>query len=475
MRARYTVLLALILVGLGAYLYFVESKQQAESEKKQTLLDVKPDDVTGVTLAYGDREIALEQRDGTWRMLRPVDAAADEVAVKNLVRAITDAEVKKTIDDPPQDLLPFGLAPPFVTITLTSAGGTAAPAIKVGKTTAVSYSTYVQRADRPAVYLTPSSFRSGVDKQAKDLRDKSIVSFNDGDVSAITLAGGAAPPVELAKKDGNWWIEQPARYRADNNAVRALLSTIRTLRATDFANDNPAAADLATYGLAPPQRQLVLHTGGDKTITLDVGSATDQGLYLKTSERPTAFVVGKWVQSDLGKGVNELRDKTLLTFDPTAATAIAVTRADGASFTLVAKDGQWTLEGSDTPTNPATATAFVGALSRLAGSQILADSAPDLAVYGLAPPVMTIRVSGADGERLATVRVGSMSPNPPATQYTAQREGDPAVMQLGEFQFNQLDKKPDDFSRPPRAPQGMPDMSGMTGMPGMPDDEADEE
>lgn len=476
MRARYTILLALILVGLGAYLYFVESKQEAESEKKQTLVDLKPDDVTGVTLTYGDREIVLEQRDGTWRMLKPIEAAADDVAVKNLVRAIADAEVKKTIDDPPQDLLPFGLAPPFVTITLTGTGGAAAPAIKVGKTTTVSYSTYVQRADKPAVLLTPSSFRSGVDKQPKDLRDKSIVAFNDGDVTAITLSGGAGPAVELAKKDGNWWIEQPARYRADNNAVRALLSTVRNLRATDFANDNPAPADLATYGLTPPQRQLALHVGADKTITLDVGNATDQGLYVKTSERPTAFVIGKWVQSDLGKGVNELRDKTLLTFDPTAATAIAVTRADGASFTLLSKDGQWMLEGSEQPTNPATAIAFVGALSRLAGSQVIADSAPDLAVYGLAPPTMTIRVSGPDAERLATVRVGSMSPNPPAVQYTAQREGDPAVMQLGEFQFNQIDKKPDDFSRPPQAPQAMQMPPGMPpGMAGMPDDEAADE
>ncbi|MBX3025526.1 DUF4340 domain-containing protein [bacterium] len=467
MRARYTIVLALILVGLGAYLYFVESKQQAESEKKQALLDVKPDDVAGLTLTYGDHEIALEQRDGVWRMTKPVEAAADDLAVKNLVRAIADVEVKKSIDDPPQDLLPFGLAPPFVTIAITTRDGTAVPAIKVGKTTAVSYSTYVQRADKPAVLLAPSSFRSGVDKQPKDLRDKTIVGFNDADVTAVTLSASDGNAVELAKKDGNWWIEQPARYRADNNAVRALLSTVRNLRATDFANDNPAPADLATYGLTPPQRQLALRAGADKTITLDVGNATDQGLYVKSSDRPTVFVVGKWVQSDLSKGVNELRDKTLLTFDPTAAAAIAVSRADGADFTLVSKDGQWALEGASAPTNPATAQAFVGALSRLAGAQVLADSATDLAAYGLAPPAITIRVTGSDGERLATVRIGSMTPHPPATQYTAQREGDPAVMQLGEFQFNQVDKKPDDFTRPPRPPAGMP-----PGMEGMPDDEA---
>ncbi|HSQ00720.1 MAG TPA: DUF4340 domain-containing protein [Candidatus Dormibacteraeota bacterium] len=474
MRARYTALLALILVGLGAYLYFVESKQEAESEKKKTLLAVKADDVTGLTLTYGDHEIVLEQRDGAWRMTKPVEAAADELAVKNLVRAIAEAEVKKTIDDPPQDLLPFGLAPPFVTIAITTKDGAAVPAVKVGKTTAVSFSTYVQLADKPTVYLTPSSFRSGVDKQPKDLRDKTILAFNDNDITALTLRGDGGAAVELARKNGEWWIEQPASYRADNNAVRALLSTIRNLRATDFANDNPAPADLATYGLAPPQRELVLRAGADKTITLDVGKPTDQGLYVKSGERPTAFVVGKWVASDLGKGVNELRDKTLLTFDPTAAGSIAVTRADGANFTLASKDGQWTLAGAEAPTNPASALAFVGALSRLAGSQVLAESTPDPAAYGLAAPAITVNVTGTDGKSIGTVRLGTIAPDPPATQYTAQRDGDPAVMQLGEFQFKQLDKKPDDFTRPPKPPAGAPGMPGMPGGDAGGEDEGEE-
>lgn len=451
MRARYTALLALVLAGLVAYLYFVESKHQAESEKKKTILDLQADDVTGLTLTYGDHEIVLEQRDGAWRLTKPMEAAADELAVKNLVRAIAEAEAKKTIDDPPQDLLPFGLAPPFVTIAITTTGGTPVPALKVGKTTAVSFSTYVQRADQPTVYLAPSTFRTGVDKQPKDLRDKSIVTFNDADVTAVTLRGESGAAVQLAKKNGEWWIEQPATYRADNNAVRAMLSTLRNLRATDFANDNPAPADLATYGLAPAERELTLQAGADRTVILQAGKSTDQGIYLRAGDRPTVFVVGKWVASDLAKGVNELRDKTLLTFDPTAARRITVTRADGGNFTLESKEGKWTLLGSDAVPNDITASTFVGALSRLAGTQVLADAAPDLATYGLAAPALTISVTGTDDKPIGTVRLGTATPNPPATQYTAQREGDPAVMQIGDYQFHQLDLKADDLTRPPAA------------------------
>jgi hypothetical protein len=454
MRPRYTLLLAAILAGLIAYLYFSGFAETPESEKKKLLLDVHTEDVTGLTLTYGDHAIDLALHDGAWRLTKPVDAPADDLAVKNLVRAIAEAEVKKTIDDPPQDLLPFGLAPPFVTIAITTTDGTTLPVLKVGKTTAVSSSTYVQRDDEPKVFLTASTFRTGMDKQAKDLRDKTILAFKDNDVTALTLRGDGGGVVQLAKKNGDWWIEQPASYRADNNAVRALLSTVRNLRATDFANDNPADADLATYGLASPQRELVIQTGADQTVALQVGNATDQGLYVKSSEHPTTFIVGKWVASDLGKGVNELRDKMLLTFDPTMASEIAVTRADGVDFTLHATDGVWSLVGGETPVNPAAATAFVGALSRLAGTQVLVETAPDLAAYGLAPPALTFTVTGIDGNRVGAVRLGSRTPDPPATQYTAQRDGDPAVMQLGEFQFHQLDKKPDDLTRAPAPPPG---------------------
>jgi hypothetical protein len=442
MRLRNTAILALLLVALGAYLYFVESKQIAGEDKKDKILDVAADDVTAITLAYPDREIALEKRDGVWHMRKPVDAVADDVTVKNLLRAIAEAEVKKTIDDPPADLAPFGLAQPMATVTLATKDS-ALPALKIGKTTAVSFSTYVQRADQPKLYLTGSGFHAGMDKQPKDLRDKTIVGFNDGEVTAVTL-NGPGGAVGLAKHDGNWQIERPSAHRADNNAVRAFLSTMRNLRATDFANDNPAPADLAAYGLDTPQRQITLRAG-DQDVTLQVGKEFEQGLYVRAANRPTVFVVGKWANRDLEKGVNDLRDKTLLTFDPTQAATLEVTRGDSGAFTLAANGGKWSLTGSDQAVDAGAVDTFVGALSRLTGTQVLADSATDLSVYGLAPATITVTVRGQDGATIGTVHAGSYSPNPPATEFTAMRDGDPAVFQLRDSQFKQLDKQPGDF------------------------------
>jgi len=443
MRLRNTLILALLLVGLGAYLYFVESKQIAQEAKKEKLVDLNADDVSAITLTYPDREIVLTKTDAGWRLSKPVDAAADDITVKNLIRAITDAEVKKTIDEPPQDLAQFGLTQPAATIAIT-AKGQALPALKVGKTTAVSFSTYVQRADQPKIYLTGSAFHTGMDKQVKDLRDKKIVDFKEDDVTRVALRGPDGD-VLLVKADGNWKIEQPAAYPADANAVRSLLSSVRNLRATDFASDAPSDADLATYGLEPPQRQLTFVSANGAETRLLVGKETEQGLYVKSADQPTTYVIGKWATRDLAKGVNDLREKTVLTFDPGAPTAIEVVRGDGGRYTLRSVDGKWSLDGSDQALDAAAVGSFVGALSRLNGSQVLGDASGDLAAYGLATPALTITVKGKDDVLIGTVKAGSRSPSPPATEYTVKRDDQPTVFQLRDFQFKQLDKKPGDF------------------------------
>lgn len=462
MRFRSTLILALVLFGIGAYIYFVESKQIVEENKKQKVLDVDAADVTGVTLTYADREIVLAKGDGGWRVTKPVDAQADDITVKNLINAVAEAVSKKTIDDPPQDLAKFGLGPPFVTVKLT-AKDKALPELKVGNTTAVSFSTYVQRGDQPKVYLTESAFRSGVDKQVKDLRDKKIVDFKEDDVTRIALRGPDGD-VTLAKVDGAWQLEQPA-MKADPSAVRALVSTVRNLRATDFANDAPADADLVTYGLETPQRQVVFTLAGGTDVRLLVGKETDQGIYVKTGDRPTTFIVGKWFAKDLAKGPNDLRDKTVLSFDPGAALAVDVTRGDGGHFGLRSANGKWSLENSDQEINAAAVGGFVGALSKLNGTQVLGD-AGDLAAYGLEAPALTIAVKGKDDAPIGTVLLGSRSPNPPATEYTVKRADQPTVFSLRDFQFKQLDKQPADFlAAAPGAAgapgEGMPDLSGL--------------
>lgn len=444
MRFRNTFLLALIFVALGAYLYFVEFERAAEEAKKKTLFSFKPKEVTKVELTYPDRQIVVQKEDGAWRLTAPIEAAADKVAVDNLVRAVADCEVKKSLDDVPENLAPFGLDTPKVTVTLTL-GDHALPAIRVGKTSPIGYSTYIQRADEPKIYLTGSAFQSGMEKKVKDLRDKTILHIASEDVRRITLKRADSKLV-LTKSDGAWQIAEPAEYEADDTAVRGFLSSLGSLRAKDFPSESDT--ELAKYGLATPRLTIRLAIGEDEAETGVLFGNTNEkekSVYMKLGSRPTIFAVGDWSYENLDKHLEDFRDKTILAFNPEDAAEIDVTRSDGSSFVLQRKDDAWTLAGSEQTPSADLVDRFVNDLQQLKGYEIADDNPTDLSTYGLAEPTLTVKVRDKDGSNIGVARFGSYQPEPPATEYTAQHDGEETVFLVREYEFTRLDKKKRDF------------------------------
>src|SRR5713101_10097759 len=132
MRFRTTIILILLLLGLGAYVYWIEYPKAQEEAKKKTLFTIKSEDVQEIALVYADREIDLKKSGEDWHLTKPIDVAADSVAVKNLVSAITECEVKKELTDTTADLAQYGLDKPLVTVKV-KLKDTALPAITVGK------------------------------------------------------------------------------------------------------------------------------------------------------------------------------------------------------------------------------------------------------------------------------------------------------------------------------------------------------
>ncbi|MGE0519900.1 MAG: DUF4340 domain-containing protein [Candidatus Binatia bacterium] len=445
MRLRYTLILALLLIGLGAYLYFVESKRIGEEAKKDKLVSVSADEVTGIALNYPNRfEATLELRDGRWHLTKPMDALADPTTVSGVLKSLTEAELTKTLDNPPQDLAPFGLAPPMATITLT-AKDKQVPPLKVGKTTAVSSSTYVQRGDDPKIYLTSANFHREVDKKLNDFRDKLIVAFDEADVSTLTLSGPGGN-IELVKHKDGWMIEKPRELQADDVTVRNLISTIRNMRADDFASDSTLPADLAQLGLERPLREIALRSGPDsKETRLLFGDEVENGMYLKVADKPTTYIIGQWAARELGKSLGELREKTVLAFAPSSVGRVDVRRADGESFALVQTADGWSVENADGPSQADKIKTFVGALSELKGSRVLADASEGVEPFGLSAPAMEITVTGSDGAKIGATKVAVKPSEAGAARYTALRETDGAIIELRDYHYKQLDHKRADF------------------------------
>lgn len=457
MRFRTTLVLLLVLAGLGAYLYWWEMPRSEQEAKAKRLYDFKAEDVTEVLLKYQDREVVLRKVGEHWRLIQPVDAAADELTVKNLINAIAECEVKRELEDTPNDLAPFGLDQPFVSVTV-KLKDRELPAVAVGKNAPVGFSTYVRKADTGKVLLVSSSFRAGMDKQVKDLRDKAILNFADDDVQRFALVR-PGETITVARKEDQWVIEQPATFPADGATVRSLLSTLRTMRAVDFPTDQPA--DLGRYGLDQPRLKVVLFLGKDQAEKqVWFGSENPDKkteIYVQTSAIPTVYAVSDWVWRDVNKTVTDLRDKTVLAFDKAKLSTIAVTRSDGTSFRIVRQDGDnWTVEGVEGKPATNTIRMWVDDVHDLRGYDIATDQPSKLVEFGLDAPLLRFQFFAGKDERIGEVRIGSVTNDQGAKEYFAQGSTSPTVFKVRDYVVTRLQKQPQDFIEKPTPTPGGP-------------------
>jgi hypothetical protein len=453
-RFRNTAILAVIVAALGAYLYVVERPAVERESETKTLLDFEPEAAVGIVLEYPDRSITLAKVDGSWKITSPRELEADPAAVQNLLKATAEAEEKRVADEKPADVAKFGLSPPAATIRVELEGGKKLPAIAVGGSTPIGFNAYVRRGDEPAVLLTAGTFQAGVKKSLEDLRDKTILRFEDAQVRTIRLAPATGAATVLQREGDGWKITEPIQAAADGNAVKGLLGSLRSMRARGF--DDPAApgeastenvaaeapASPADRGFSPPRLKVEvgLEKGEPQGLELGGGKAGEgeKLLYVRVPGKETIYEVGSHVQTSIDKTADDLRDKTVFAVDQSKVTAIDVARSDGEGFTLE-RDGEgWKVAGAEEPVRGSVASRFVEDVVLVKGASIASETG-DRAAFGLDAAPFKIVVRSADGE-LGDLRFARKD-----ERFYVAAEGTPLVFEVQDYVYRRFDKRRNDL------------------------------
>lgn len=412
MRLRNTIIVLILLVVIGGYALVV--LLGSRPVPTATLYKLTARDISHIDLRYPDRELELARNpDHTWRIVKPIKADADQSAIDSLTQAIAQAQLTKTIDEKPTSLAPFGLDKPALVLTVTSDKGGALPALDVGKMSPVGGGAYVKLANSPAVLMTTNDFPGAVTKQLNDLRSRELMTFNMDDANKLTIQSAAGGQIEVDKQGGKWQIVQPAHYLADSDAVAQLLTALANAHIADFVTDTPE--DLAKYGLAKPQLKVNVFTGKDDArhsllFGLEEPEASKHAIYVKRGSDPYIFSVEDALIGKVNLGVLDLRDKTVMGFDPTKVGRLEIDNR-GKQYSLeLGKDGKWQVAsgGKSSPANGAAVQTFLDELANLKGESIASDPMTDAKNYGLDKPTETIAVYGKDRKRLGTVELAQL-------------------------------------------------------------------
>jgi hypothetical protein len=359
--ARSTFLLLGVLVGLVAYIYFVDRNQPlGEADDRDSVFEgVTADDIAEVEIRSEDGETTrLTKTDGHWRIVEPVAADADSNELSTITSTLADLDIESVVEEEAADLQRFGLDPARIDVAFRTADQTEMRRVLIGDRTPTGTEIYGRTADSQRVFLISSFIDGTLNKNTFALRDKDILKFERGTVDALELTQGSTR-FSFRKRDGEWDIVQPIAARGDFGIIESAVERVASAQMQRLVE--PEATDLRKYGLDRPTLTVVVGTGSSRA-TLTLGRTEDAVVYAKDDARPMEFAVAPTIATDLVKTLEDYRRNDL--FDSRAFT---VTRAEFTRGTETVAFEKTTTEGNDTWTRVGGGDVDAAALDDLLG------------------------------------------------------------------------------------------------------------
>jgi hypothetical protein len=412
-RAGSTLILAVVALALGGYLYFVESERPIPDESaKAKVFSYEADKIVQLQIKSSGGEVTGLKKgtDSAWTIVQPVQAPADRNNVSDIVTNLANLEEERVVDENAADLKTYGLAEPRLDITFHVDGEKEPRRLLVGDKTPASTGMYAKLPATNRVFLVSTSLETALDRTTFDLRDKTALAFEQDKVTSLELTS-AAQTIRLEKTGEDWRITKPVQAPADFVSVNGLLGQLQSAQMTALKDKPEDVKDLSQYGLDKPV--VVATIGmGSASARFELGQEADAGsVWARDPSKPAVFSVNNGVAAELKKTTNDIRRKDVFEFRPYNTTRFEITRENTTrAFERVKGTGE---NAVDTwkQVSPADKTVdssnFEGAL--LDFSNLRAETFVDRtgAATGHDRPAAVIVVKFDDGKKEERVTIGT--------------------------------------------------------------------
>jgi Domain of unknown function (DUF4340) len=443
-RSRSTLILLVVALAFGGYLYFVDSKQPiADENAKKKVFAYEADKINALEVKSSSGATTGLRKDasGTWTIVQPAAAPADRNSVSDVVSSLANLEEDRVVEENASDLKVYGLAEPRIDVTFHVEGETEPKKVVFGDKNPTGVGIYAKLPATNRVFLVSNSLDATLNKSPFDFRDKTALKIEQDKVNSIELASNAQT-IRLEKTGENWKLVKPIQAPADFVTVNGLLGQLQSAQMTALKDRPEELKDLKQYGLAKPE--VVATVGmGDSAVKLELGSAAEQGsVWVRDPSKPAVFSVGSSLADELRKKPEDLRRKEIFDFRPFNTTRFEIIRGkETRAFERVKGTGE---NAVDTWKQVVPAEKTVDA-SNLEGallefSNLRAESFVDRAgaATGHSSPTAVINVKFEDGKREERVTFGTQG-----TAVFASRADQPGALKLETGKFEAALKKID--------------------------------
>lgn len=380
-----------------SHIFLIESSALQDLTKSpadlrtRNALKFEPEAVTEVmlTVAGKDEIRCMKESEAEWQMAAPINAKADAKEIRSILDALHLLKVVEFTKDGTTDLTEYGLENPRIHVSLELRHGS--QALLVGSDIPDTAHVYVKPVALDAVYAVNKEILSALDKSVFDLRDKRVIDFQRTATKRFEIQRrGEAKIVCTKDLKGVWQIEEPVALKADAEVVDDLLFGIDSLKAVEFAAEQPTS--LKRYGLEDPFMQVSFFTPDGQPAVLLLGHMQGNMVYAKArNARHVVLVKGQLLEL-AGLGVAGLRDKQVLDFKSEDAFKLTL-RHGNVQLTCQKQGVNWRLVSPvQQDAKNGAVNSLIYRLADLTADRYLA-SAPDLNVTRLNKPEVQATVT----------------------------------------------------------------------------------
>lgn len=343
MKNRNLLILSLVVVAVGAYIFFHDRHQMTSDERRERAGKVFPeldrDDISTVVVDNSHGRFVMEKSGETWRLTEPIAFEANPASVNSVLTSLENLEEDRTLSTSDVELSAYGLDQPEMTVILDTETGDRFE-LTVGEESALGSNRAMRRGDEPTIVLAPGRFVTDLDKGLDDWRSRDVIDIVAADVASLQIVAGD-DRVEAVRDGRRWGLLEPVEDLADAEHVSNLISDLNGLRIVEFLD---GGTQLAELGLDPPAYEItIVRSAGGQAVRLDFGSAREEnGTTTIACRRDGSelFWINDGAAIRLTKAPVRWRSPTVYDFETWDAERLLLAVGD-VSVTLTRDQGLW--------------------------------------------------------------------------------------------------------------------------------------
>ena len=363
--------------------------------------------------------VARDAATAPWRMLAPLEAAADQDAVNALAKEIQFAMGDGYVDTP-EDLADYGMTPANARLTIVDSDKGARQTFYFGDADKSGQGRlYVKRDGRDAVFTVDGVLLGKLPNTPEAFRERRLLTEQARDIERVQYISNASSFALVRTAAGGWTIEGEAEDAIAPERVGEFFQQLKAAAVQQFAEPGSVSMDA-------PDVVMTLTMKDDATpreIRIKA-NPTDAGLLFAQQDTGVIGVMSAEQAKHVMVSPDSFRSRALMRFSKTEATKIAFS-LDGKTYEFEKVHDLWVVRvpAEHRLANQADAEMILTAFAGLNASGDAAASAAGAEGPGLDNPILTMSITttGTDGKPVehGPLYVGKILPGQASQRFCA--------------------------------------------------------